>query len=142
MQKSFLLFFAFILLSPTLYADIKNLTEKEQCINSNINFTQANLLSKKIYFYVTKNQPEQLAKLASYPLSINFSEKKIKTITIKNEKEFISLYPTLKKYLQKMLSNTKPTDIFCNLQGGMIANGAFWFNENDGLRFFVINIQK
>lgn len=110
--------------TPLTLEDLQN--PQKMCELNDINYTDAVAWVKQLQTAMRNQDKNTIANLVIYPLRINDSPKKI--YFIKDQKQFLQEYSTIiTTPIEKKILQVDPIDIFCNSQGGMIADGAIWF---------------
>lgn len=118
------------------------LDEKGQCEFNGINYDQAKTFVSQLKEDIQKNDADKISELISYPLRVNTGSRHGKTIYyfIKTKKEFLHDYPTI--FTEKNKARVlRDQSIFCNYQGGMLADGFIWF-EMGAHQMVIFSINK
>lgn len=116
------------------------LSRAEQCDLNGVDYQQAVNFVKDLQTAIRGSNFVDIVKLASYPVVVNTGPNK--SIIIDNQKQLLN---NLQRYfptkIQSKILQTSATEVFCNYQGAMIANGAIWFRTKDNPGYFTINLR-
>lgn len=118
------------------------ITNEAQCALNGVDYKQALVFVQALQKAVGINDKKAVAQLAIFPLRVNTIglNGKVETQYIKNQAELINKYDRLfSEKLKQNLAEVKPTDVFCNWQGAMIASIWFQTDMDTTAGFFVIN---
>lgn len=136
-----------LLLSNILIAEHRSAEElKKECEINGINYLNAIEFTKYLQNFLEKNDADQVIKLISYPLRVNYELKekgkaKLLHKYIGNEAQLYAIYPQIfnKKMVEKILSYS-PDDIFCNSYGAMLGDGILWYVPDTSADFYQLRI--
>jgi len=112
----------------------QELTIQKQCSVNGIDYEQAVSLLQSLQSALSHNDKQSVAGLMLYPLTVNFASAgstKITRIQVKNKAALLNQWDSVfTKALVQQVSKAKASDLFCNYQGAMVANGAIWLQTN------------
>lgn len=127
--------------TPLTLEDLQN--PKKMCELNGINYMDAVAWVKQLQIAIHNQDKNAIANLVTYPLRINDGPKK--THFIKDQKQFLLEYSSIiTTPVENKILHADSTAIFCNAQGGMIADGTIWFSSQDAnlIKIRTINLSR